>query len=343
VSVDKEIQPNEDLIIDAAVETSKIQDPQWKKFINITVIAFIVCVVGVLIWQGLTSAGNPDPTVGHLNRYAVIMDTGILVFREGLEAILVLAALTASLVRTAHGYWKPVSIGAGLSFLASVATWFIVVAIISNINAPELDIQAGTGLLAIVVLLVVMNWFFHKVYWTGWIAHHNQRKQEVIDGSKPASVVFKGLVLIGFTSVYREGFEVVLFLQALRLKAGSAVVFEGVLIGLVLTAMVAVITFVAHHKLPYRKMLILTGIMLGMVLLVMVGESVQEMQQANWIGTTTLKFDLPDWMNTWFAVYNSAESLWAQLGAFMIVVGSYFVSEYFSVWRPTRQKSSVSR
>ena len=79
-------------------------------------------VIGVLIWQALTAAGNPDPTANHLSRFAMIMDTGILVFREGLEAILVLAALTASLVRTGKGYWKPISLGAGLSFLASIAT-----------------------------------------------------------------------------------------------------------------------------------------------------------------------------------------------------------------------------
>jgi high-affinity iron transporter len=213
-----------------------------------------------------------------------------------------------------------------------------VVGIISNINAPELDIQAATGLLAIVVLLVIMNWFFHKIYWTGWITHHNQRKQNMVDGSKPASVVFKGLVLIGFTSVYREGFEVVLFLQSLRLKAGSTVVLEGVLIGLILTAMVAVLTFVAHHKLPYRNMLVLTGIMLGMVLIVMVGESVQEMQQANWIKTTILNINMPGWLNVWFAIYPSLESLVAQVFSVVLVIGSYLGAQYLRVWR--RQPAS---
>jgi high-affinity iron transporter len=48
--------------------------------------------------------------------------------------------------------------------VASVASWFVVVAIISAIPAPALDVQAATGLLAILVLLVVMNWFFHRVY-----------------------------------------------------------------------------------------------------------------------------------------------------------------------------------
>ncbi len=309
----------------------------WKGLVNFTLAILVICVGVVLIWQGVTSSGNPDPTADHLNKFAVVMNTGILVFREGLEAILVLAALTASLVRTGQGYWKPVGLGAGLSFLASVVTWFIVVGIISNINAPALDIQAGTGLLAIMVLLVIMNWFFHRIYWTGWISHHNRRKQNIVGGSKPTSAVFNGLLLVGFTSVYREGFEVVLFLQNLRLKAGAPVVFQGVLIGLILTTMVAVLTFIGHQKLPYRKMLIVTGVMLGVVLMVMVGESVQEMQQANWLATTTLNINLPAWLNTWFAIYPSAESLLAQFFSVGLVIGSYVVAQYLRVWRPRWQ------
>jgi high-affinity iron transporter len=57
-----------------------------------------VLVIGVLIWQGITANGNPDPTASHLSTGTAIMNTAILVFREGLEAILVLAAITASLV-----------------------------------------------------------------------------------------------------------------------------------------------------------------------------------------------------------------------------------------------------
>lgn len=328
-------EKNEEEIIESVLRVKgRPQSRAWKILINFTLVIMGVCVGAVLIWQGVTASGNPDPTVDNLNKFAVIMNTGILVFREGLEAILVLAALTASLVRTGQGYWKPIGLGAGLSFLASVATWFIVVGLIANINAPELDIQAGTGLLAVIVLIVIMNWFFHRIYWTGWIAHHNRRKQGIVDSAKPTSVVFKGLLLVGFTSVYREGFEVVLFLQSLRLKAGSQVVLEGVLIGLILTAMVAVLTFIAHQKLPYRKMLVFTGIMLGVVLIVMVGESVQEMQQANWLGTTTLNIDMPKWLNTWFAIYPSTESLLAQLFSAVLVIGSYVVAQYLRVWRP---------
>jgi high-affinity iron transporter len=90
-------------------------------------------------------------------------------------------------------------------------------------------VQAATGLVAVVVLMLVMNWFLHRVYWTDWLSAHRRRGLHLVaaDDAKRGLVVL-GLVALGFTAVYREGFEVVLFLQNLRLQAGSSVVLEGV-------------------------------------------------------------------------------------------------------------------
>jgi len=129
--------------------------------------------------------------------------------------------------------------------------------------------------------------------------------------------------------LYREGFEVVLFLQSYRLKLGGTPVFYGVSIGLALTTVVGVLTFVAHRRLPYRRMLVFTGIMLGLVLLVMVGEQAQEMQLARWLPTTpvpSLQHVIPDWMGLWFAVFPTVETLSAQLIAAALVVGSFFLA-----------------
>lgn len=302
-------------------------------------------VIGVLVWQALTAGGAPDPTAKHLTPAAAVVDTGILVFREGLESILVLSAITASLSRAQWGWGRPVAAGAGVGFLATIATWFTVVAILSDVNAPELDLQAATGLLAVVILLIIMNWFFHRVYWTGWISHHTRTERALLErpGTPPA-VVFRGLALLGFASVYREGFEVVLFLQSLRLQVGVHMVLLGSLIGVGLTLLVAWLNFSSHYRLPYRKMLVLTGILLGGVLVVMVGETVQEMQQAHWLATTKwLSFDFPNWMNVWFSFYNSLESLTAQALTVAVVVGSYFIAEYARVRRPRRQAASRMR
>ncbi len=304
---------------------------------QILIVLSLLLVIGILIWQGLVFAGNPDPITDNLSITSAILSSGVLVFREGLEAILVLSAITATLSnKKQKNYGKGITLGSGLGILATVITWIIVVSIISSIHASEYDIQAATGLLAIIVLLVVMNWFFHKIYWTGWISHHTKRGRRLVESTEKSSYsMLRGFVLLGFTAIYREGFEIVLFLQQMRLKEGSAVVFAGAAIGILLTGMVAVITFIAHKKLPYKKMLILTGFLLGIVLLVMVGESIQEMQQANWLPTTSIDISIPSWMGMWFAVFPNVQGLLAQAGAALIVLGSYVLVRYRMMLRPS--------
>ncbi len=299
---------------------------------TVLIIIGSLLIVGVIIWQALVFSGVPDPEAKNLSSLAAILSCSLLVFREGLEAILVLSAITATVKRKQQkNYDKGIAVGSGLGIAASIATWFIVVAILSDIDLPELDIQAATGLLAIIVLLLVMNWFFHKVYWTGWITHHTNRGRRLIKSKDKSTYrLFQGFILLGFTAIYREGFEIVLFLQQLRLKDGNDIVLIGLIIGIFLTAIVAVLTFIAHEHLPYKKMLILTGVMLGIVLLVMVGESVQEMQQANWIPTTPINLSLPSWMGMWFAVFPNLQGILSQFAAVIIVLGSYTIAQYRS-------------
>ena len=156
----------------------------WRIAFRIILLIAGSIIVGAIVWQGITASGAPDPTAAHLDHNAVIMSTALLVFREGLEAILVLAAITASLVGTNQSYRKPIAAGVGVGLIATIATWFVAIAVIGAVNAPALDVQAGTGLLAIVVLLVIMNWFFHKIYWTGWISMHNKRRKELMQSAK---------------------------------------------------------------------------------------------------------------------------------------------------------------
>jgi high-affinity iron transporter len=295
----------------------------------------VLCVLGVLIWQGVTAHGAPDPEHPSTSPAMAFLDIGVLVFREGLECILVLAALTASMTGSRAVHRRPVALGAGFGFVATGITWLIAVTIMKQLidSVPALDLQAATGLLAVVVLIVIMNWFFHKIYWGGWIRAHNRRKKTLLENATDDLAsrrrLLWGLVLLGFTSMYREGFEVVLFLQSYRLKFGNAVVLEGALVGLILSGMVAVLTFGLQKRLPYRRMLITTGIMLGVVLLVMVGEQAQEMQLAHWISTTpipALEPYLRPWMGMWFAVFPTVETLVAQGIAALLVIGSYYAA-----------------
>src|SRR5438105_9453349 len=295
-------------------------------------------VIAIFVWQGIAAHGAPDPLQAHTTATVASLDIGVLVFREGLECILVLAAVTASMTGPRRDYRKPVMSGAAIAFLATLATWFVAVGIMKQLseNIPALHLQAATGLLAVIVLLVIMNWFFHKIYWGGWIRAHNRRRKALLENARAAEIsqsrLWWGLILLGFTSLYREGFEVVLFLQSYNLRLGGGVVLKGALLGMVLTAMVAVLTFVLQQRLPYRKMLITTGILLGVVLLVMVGEQAQEMQLAHWISTTpidSLKPYISPWMGLWFAVFPTVETLVAQLVAAVLVIGSYYAARRF--------------
>ena len=234
---------------------------------------------------------------------------------------------------------RPVAVGAAVAFGATLITWLIAVRIVDSLsdNMPALDLQAATGLLAVVVLLVIMNWFFHKIYWGGWIRAHNRRRKALLENGNAEETsrlrLQFGLVLLGFTSLYREGFEVVLFLQSYHLRLGGGVVLKGALLGIILSGMVAVLTFVLQQRLPYRKMLITTGILLGVVLLVMVGEQAQEMQLAHWISRTEIPWlinVIPPWMGMWFAVFPTYETLTAQLIAAVLVIGSDYAARHFS-------------
>jgi high-affinity iron transporter len=306
--------------------------------------AGVLVVAAVLAWQALAAGGSPDPAAAHGSVAVAVFDVGVLTFREGLECILVLAAITASMVGREQPYRRPVAAGAVVAFGATIATWFVAAGILGRLSEsiPALDLQAATGLLAILVLLLVMNWFFHKVYWTGWISVHTRRKKELMTGAgvgkrspaEPGAVISRrrllwGLGLLGFTSLYREGFEVVLFLQSYRLQQGDLIVLRGVIVGLALTSIVGVLTFVAQRRLPYRRMLVLTGVLLGGVLLVMVGEQAQEMQLAHWIPTTTihaLRTLIPGWAELWFSVFPTVQTLGAQVAAGLLVIGSYVVA-----------------
>src|ERR1700719_1236423 len=186
-----------------------------------------IAVIAVLIWQGIFAQGAPDPTQPNTSKTVAALDIGVLVFREGLECILVLAAITASMTGPKRPHRKPVAVGAGVAFIATLITWVIAVRIVGSLsdNMRALDLQAATGLLAVVVLLVIMNWFFHKIYWGGWIRAANPRRRTLLANGAAAEIsrvrLQWGLILLGFTSLYREGFEVVLFLQSYNLRLGG--------------------------------------------------------------------------------------------------------------------------
>jgi len=304
----------------------------------------VLVVAAALVWQAATTGGSPNPTAPHTSRTVAILDIAILVFREGLECTLVLSAITAGL-RGAHARLRrPIAGGAAVGAIATAATWLVAVRIMNALSGSvsALALQAWTGLLAIVVLLVVMNWFFHGVYWTGWISFQNRTKRSLLQGSAKSRVLL-GLGLLGFASFYREGFEVVLFLQSYRLQMGENVVLMGALLGAILSGIVAILTFAGQKHLPYKKMLIVTGVMLAGVLFIMVGEQAFEMQQAGWIGTSAISWLqwIPSWAGMWFSIFPNWETVAGQVVAMTLVFGSYALARHQVVTQSKRKSQEA--
>ena len=300
-------------------------------------LAGLAAVAGLVYLMATASTGPVDPTEvkSPQSHATVVFNASMIVFREGLEAVLIFAAIIASFLGANKARRRPVVMGAALAFGATVVTWFLVQALLGAASSLGPRLEAITGFLAIVVLLIVLNWFVHKVYWSEWIGRHHRQRRKLLARTGIGATV--GLVALGFTSVYREGFEVVLFLQTLQLQSGTGTVLEGVALGLLGTAVVGVLTFWLHHKLPYKKMLVLTGALVGVVLVVMIGGTALSFQGLGWLPAHPTPFTVPEWMGSWFEMYSTWETLAAQLVAALFVLGSYWLAKEVKVRRPQRQ------
>ena len=276
---------------------------------------------------------------------AVISNSAIVVFREGLEAVLILAALMASMVGGNRRFRRPLLIGVAVALVASALTWAAAQTLLGSLARYGEKLEAIVSLIAIGVLLLILNWFYHRVYWNEHLATFHKRKQRLLRGAGLGFIGAQtlGLALLGFSSVYREGFETVLFLQALTLEAGMLAVLPGVLLGLAATFAVGALTILLERKLPHRKMLIATGILMTWVLVILVGTTVQTLQVVGWLSVAPIEgVRLPYWAGTWLGIYPTWQGLAAQLAAATFVVGSYLAAEHVRTRRRRRVLASVA-
>lgn len=256
----------------------------------------------------------------------IITNAAVIVFREGLEAVIILAALIAGMAGAYAHYRKPLAVGAGVALLATAGTWWVAQSILLQFRGFGERLEAVVSLIAIVVLLLITNWFFHRTYWTGWLANFHKKKAGLLNAETGQIV---GLITLGFSSVYREGFETVLFLQALVLDAGNAVVLQGVALGMLGVIIVGYLIFRLQSRLPYMKLLVATGVLIGGVMLVLVGKTVHVLQAVGWLPITPITgLDLPYWLGLWFGTFATWQGIIAQILSVVFVVGSYYLAEY---------------
>src|SRR3954447_1160827 len=156
----------------------------------------------------LASKGVAAPAVAFGFSFSIL-------FREGIEAVLLIAILLGSLsAGSAQNYKRPLGLGVLAAVGATGLVWLLTTLVIDIAPVSRELLEAITALLAVVVLIIVSFWLVSRL--------EHKRRQEFmrarVAGALAAgtSIAFVGL---GFTAVYREGFETVLFYQALALFA----------------------------------------------------------------------------------------------------------------------------
>jgi high-affinity iron transporter len=260
----------------------------------------------------------------NLSPGTVAFTTVTVIAREGLEAVVVLAALLAGFRGAQHAYQRRLLVrGAWLAIAASALTFWLSRTLIKSLSSYGETLEAVVSILAVIVLLMVTNWVFHKVYWVKWNAKLRELSRAVENSSKNRWE-WLGLLGVGFLTMYREGFEISLFMQSLILEGGTKPVATGFAIGAGIVALAGVAVFLIGAKLPYRKLLVITGVLVVAILLTFVGSTVRILQTVGWIPVHPVDgLELPTWAGLWLGLYPSWEGLVIPFLALGYVVGAW--------------------
>ena len=244
--------------------------------------------------------------------------------REGLEAVVVLAALLAGMRGAEHRYTRRrIVTGAWLALAATALTFWISRTVIQSLSRYGEKLESVISVLAVLVLLMVTNWVFHKVYWVGWNAKLRKLSKSGGTGTE-SRLEWLSLVTVGFLTIYREGFETTLFLQSLILESGMKWVLVGVACGAVMVAAAGIFIFVIGARLPYRKLLVFTGILVVTILVTFLGSTVRLFQTVGWLSIHPIPgLHLPSWAGFWLGFYPSVEGIAIPLLGFAYVIGAW--------------------
>jgi high-affinity iron transporter len=277
----------------------------------------------------VTGTGTIAPSLAFSTSFSII-------FREGLESALIIGAILTYLEasRNAH-YKKHVYLGIVISIIATVITWYIAQFVIEISGASRELIEAIAGISAVAVLFWVSFWILNKVETKKWIEFV---KAKVWQATTTGSVMV--FAMLSFFTVYREGFETVLFYQAMLSFAKNMETF--VLLGLVLgLAVIISVVFIIRKlgkRLPLR---VLFGLTMGIgayMSIAFIGNAIREFQEVGYITTTHMFGIIPRLeinLATMTGIHPTLETTIAQIVLLSIyVIGSL----YILILQPRRKK-----
>jgi high-affinity iron transporter len=207
-----------------------------------------------------------------------------ILFREGIEAVLLIAILLGSLAAgSASNYKRPLGIGVAAAGVATLATWVLATVVIDIAPVNREMLEAVTALFAVVVLIAVSFWLIQRL--------EHRRRMEFMRARTAAAIASgttAAFIGLGFTAVYREGFETVLFYQALSIFAAGL----GLYVWLGVAAAIAALAAVAYaiiglgKKLPLKPMLITGASILLLLSIAFLGNAIFSLQSADVITAT---------------------------------------------------------
>jgi high-affinity iron transporter len=259
-----------------------------------------------------------------------------IIFREGLESALIVGAILTYLEASRNERFKKhVYYGIILAFAGTAATWFVAQYVIDISGASKELIEAIAGVSAVAVLFWVSFWILNKVETKKWIEFV---KAKVWKAATTGSVMV--FVMLSFFTVYREGFETVLFYQAMLsfAKYMEWYVAAGLLAGL---GVIAAVTFVVRkfgRKLPLR---VLFGLTMGIgayMSIAFMGNAVREFQEVGYLPITHMLGTIPRLdinLATMTGIHPTLETVVAQAVLLAVYLAG---SLYVLVLQPRRNK-----
>ncbi len=276
--------------------------------------------------QGLTEVEAVLQGAGVLAPALVTLASFTILFREGLEALLVVAALLGYVRTQNPRLRRPIWLGAGLAIPASVLTWFILSFVFQIAPVGRELLEAVVSLVAVVILFYISFWLLQRLETRHWMEFLRSHVWEAVATGNTSA-----LAVLGFVSVYREGAETALFYQTLLWMAERLEVW--VLLGIVLaTATLAVIGWAILYigtRVPVRAFLGTAVILLMLLSVGMLGNAVRELQEAGIVGITSLLGSFPrlnPFVSSLLGLHPTVETLSAQVVLLLIYVvgGIYF-------------------
>jgi len=241
-----------------------------------------------------------------------------IIFREGLEAVLVVAAVLGYLEASRNMQYRGAVLkGVGAAVIAT-AVLFVGTTLFVQLAPLQRELlEAGTALLAVAVLFYVSFWLITRLEHRRWMEF---MKAKVWAAASTGSTL--ALAGVGFTAVFREGFETTLFFQALITFAQGLIpyVVIGSAVGVAVLAVIGWVIFKAGRNIPVRTFLT-TAVLLVMVLSVaFVGNAVRGFQEATYLPITHIESlpDLPIFAAQLTGWYPTRETILAQ-GALTLV------------------------